>query len=253
MSLFEGDGSVAETPAARGGLARTRVRPRAALRAVPRARGQPAARVPDGHEFVELSGLAGHRVHAQARHVDAGAGRAPRVRAAPAAQDRGHRPELLRTDSGRRPAALCATSSATSSRAARRHPRRSRRRASRASRGITRIPITCRRRGSIAELIEPFARSFARHIGPIHPAVLAAGGPEGDQRRRVRRAAGRLSGAVAARVPLRGRDSRQVGAQRRIPRRAREARRGARLQLLVGDADAGRAGQDDSPRSSSRS
>ncbi len=177
ISLFEGDGSAPKRQRRRGGLAGARFGPRAALRAVPRARGQPAARVPDGHQFLELSGLAGHRVHAQARHVDAGAGkgststrstRCCAPSASTAASTRRFRTTTCfatRTSCGDEfPCCAKAPAAVTSESIpglTRHHPN----------------PDYLSAPRLIAEMIEPFARSFARHTGPVRPAVLAAGGP----------------------------------------------------------------------------
>ena len=97
------------------------------------------------------------------------------------------------------------------------------------------------RRGSSTSSSSRVPASFAPTPGPFVLEFPPAPGTR-PIARWVPRTARRAARGPAARVRLRGRDPGAVAAHPGIPTRARAARRGARLQLLVVHAHAGRPG-----------
>ena len=226
----------ARAPALSGaGPSRARARPRRA------GRGPASGERPLRDQYVELSGLGRHRLLEARERDGARARRAGRVRAAPAAHDRGHRPQLLRSDPARGPRAI--------RRAA---PRRV---------SVLREGARGRDVGGAARALEGGAegreprlpesaavpgrnaRALRRGLPRAHRAVRLPV-PSGARvaraaAARVRREARPIPGSAAPGFPLRGGAAGRSAPDGRVSRRARPPRRGARSELRHGDADAG--------------
>jgi len=196
ISLFEGDGSGPKRIGA-GRPGPLRVRPSSSATSAT-ACCWPACR--PGSGWAPARGVSPGWlgiVYARKRlDLDAGERRPARVRAAPAAQDRRHRPQLLRADPRRGPASLRGSARrrvpVLREGAGRRHLGEHPGAQPAPSESGLPVGAEVHRRGDRA-----VRRGASRGTRGPSSAVLAARRPEGDQCRRVHRETGRVPGAAA--------------------------------------------------------